>query len=221
MIIEHGNLRVRLKNKSIWATILGKKPEDIDYVFYAPLSAATGIKNMMNNGYDFTYNYEGSTQTGEYVGGILCCSTITLDLTKDWTVDFEYQYTGSLDKIRDKTTTNLAPDWNIVFAFGTHILDHNSADYPSYSIPMKDSEPAVRGREIWCSALDAKSRHRYIIKYDSNTKVTTVLIDNVEQETAQFEYNKNEKGFYLSGGSCKHSLPCRIKNFSIYGTLAI
>lgn len=222
MILDYGNLRVRLRNKTIWSTVLNKRAEDINYVFYAPLSAETGIKNMMNNGYDFTYNYNGSTETGEYVGGLLCCSSISLDLTQDWTVDFEYQYTGNLAKTDEyEDHTHLAPDWNIVFAFGTHIMDHSNADYPSYSIPVADSEPKTRGWEVWCSAPDVKSRHRYIIKYDSATKTTVVLIDNVEQKTAQFTYSKNERGFYLSGGGYEHSLPCKIKNFSIYGTLAV
>lgn len=216
-MIEAGNLRIKMRDKSIWATILSKQAAMEDHIFYCPFSKTLGMKNIIDNGYELTY-YDGNTSEGEYVGGTISCTNVAINLSADWAVEFEYAYTGNMEKTVGDTKTNLGNSWNIIFAFGTHVLDHGAADSPRYSLPVKDSEPTLTEQDVWCSVLDPQVRHLFRIQHTSGT--TTVFINGVEQETKQFSYPNYLQGFYLSGGSNKHSLSCRIKNLSIYGTLA-
>ena len=222
-VIDVGNLRLRMRDSSIWAPVIGEK-EDSSYLFYAPFDKETGIHNKLNNDYDFNFCYDenSTTETGEYIGGAVGCNNVFMDLSKSWNVTFEYVYTGSMesDDIRYSTNT-LAIDWNIIFGFGRHVTDTaNNVDDLYFSLPVNSFKDTVKTRgQNWCNTTNVQTWHRYAIEYKDN--VTLVTIDNVPQETAQFTYPNKVQGFYFSGGGYRHSLACKIKNFSLFGTLAV
>jgi len=208
-----------MKDKSIWATILNRK-EDANYLIVCPFTKESGIKNTLKNDYDFTFFPYGSTETGEYEGGIITCSDIRFNLTQEWSVTLEYIYTGNLETNKTNySKTHLAEDWNAIFCFGRHILDKDHVNDPQFILPLFDLENKVKksGISMWCQAPNPQAWHRYCIEHKDN--VTAVSIDNVPQDTQQFDYPKEVQGFFMSGGGYYHSLPCKIRNFTLYGTV--
>ena len=219
-MIKTGNLRIRKRDGSIFATTLGQIPEEPDFVIYCPFTTDSGMSNLLQNGYEINWTTDGTVNNNCYEGGLLCCDNIILDLTKQWLVQFEYVYTGSLTTTEPRSSTTLSNLWNHVFAWGTHIADGNpekGVEWPRQALGIETGTDKKQPCELWCSVTDIKNWHYYSIKYENGT--TSVSIDNEPQEIKQFEYSNKTEGFYLSGGGNYHSLPCKIKNLIIFATL--
>lgn len=220
MMIKTGNLRVRKRDGLIFATTQGQTSEEPDFVIYCPFSAESGMSNLLQNGFELNWTTDGTVNNNCYEGGLLCCDNIILDLTKPWSVKFEYMYTGSITLTEPRSSTTLSNFWNHIFAWGTHIADENpgkNVEWPRQALGIETGTDKKQPCELWCNVTDIKNWHYYSIEYKDN--VTSVSIDNVPQETKQLEYDNKVEGFYLSGGGNYHSLPCKIKNLIIFATL--
>lgn len=248
-MIEVGNLRVKMKNSSIWATIGEDKTVGTQKLFDCPFTYEYQLTNALKNGYELSFtegakidmHWTGSqgnnlsmASNDSYSGGVFGCPDLKFDLTKNWSVEFEYKYIGSMEKNSSGgTTSSLATDWNHIFAWGRHIAlpnkEGDTIDWPFWGLTIAGARQDSESSEVsgydkcipWCADIGSAALEWHKYKIEFKDGATTVYVDNVSKLTRQCVYSEEVPGFYLSGGGYEHSLPCEVKNLVIYATIAI
>lgn len=215
-MFEVGNLRIKMSNGFVWATQQQMFEPDISsFNIIYPFNKETEIKSLTDCKYEINY-YNGSTETNDYVGGLIGCSDIVFNLQDSWLIEFEYMFTGDINSKGDVGVGNIAEDWNAIFGFGQHINSPSYTENISYYLPLTES--TIANHNLFCNPpANIIGYHSYAIKYYNG--VTTVTIDNIKQATNQYDYPSEVQGFYLSGGGSYHSIPCRIKNLKISASI--
>lgn len=211
-MFEVGNLRIKMGNGSIWATQQQMPEPDISsFTFVYPFSEETGFRSLTDSKYEINY-YDGSTETGDYVGGLIGCDNVVFNLQEDWFVEFDYMFTGDINNKGTRNEGDVAVDWNMIFCFGRHIDGPSPTEVIGYYLPLTPRTAGL-ARSFCNPPIDTIGYHNYVIKHYNG--ITTVIIDGLQQETNQYDYPAEYQGFYLSGGGHHHSIPCRIKNLKI------